>query len=99
MTLEEQYGLEEVVRSTIQDHIVLETMKLEKLEKQDHQWVNQALPSIDKLDTIYPQMKILKDTVDAKAQFLGLDMNNILELSIQEKMATLYSITTLTIDI
>ena len=70
------------MRSTIQHQIVLETTKLEKLEKQDHQWVNQALSNIEKLDTICPQMKILKDIADEKAQFLGPDMNNIVELSI-----------------
>ena len=87
------------MKSTIQDHIVLETMKLEKLERQSHQWVNQALSSIDKMDAICPQMKILKDTVDEKSQFWGPNMNNIIELSIQEKMETLSSLTTLTIDI
>ena len=44
-------------------------------------------------------MKILTDTADEKAQFSRTDMNNILELSLQEKMTTLSSITTLTIDI
>ena len=39
------------------------------------------------------------DTADEKAQFLGPDMSNILDISIQEKMSTLSSITTLTIDI
>ena len=28
--------------------------QLQKLEKQAHQWVQQALPSLDKLDTIFP---------------------------------------------
>ena len=71
------------MRRTIQDHIVLETMKLEKLEKQAHQWVNQALPSIDKLDTICPQMQRMMNTTDEKYQFLGPDLNNILDISIQ----------------
>ena len=39
-TLENLKGLDEAMNSTIQDHIVLETTKLEKLEKQAHQWVN-----------------------------------------------------------
>ena len=55
-TLENQQGLDEAMRSTIQEKIVLETTQLEKLDKQAHQWVNQALPSIDKMDTICPQM-------------------------------------------
>ena len=87
------------MRSTIQDQIVLETTKLQKLEKQAHQWVQQALPSLDKLDTICPQMKRLLDTAKEKAQFMGPDMESITDLSIQEKMSTLSSITTLTIDI
>ena len=87
------------MRSTIQEQIVLETMKLEKLEKQAHQWVNQALSSIDKLDTMCPQMKILMDTAYEKAHFLGPDMNNIIYISIQEKISTLSSIATLTLDI
>ena len=77
----------------------MEIKKLENLEKQAHQWVNQALSNIDKLDTICPQMKILMETADEKSQFLGTDMNNIVEISIWEKMATLSSVTTLTIDI
>ena len=44
-------------------------------------------------------MKILMDTADEKSQFLGPDISNILDISIQEKMSTLSSITTLTIDI
>ena len=87
------------MRSTIQDHIVLETTKLQKLEKQAHQWVQQALPSLDKLDTIFPQMKRLFDTAEEKAQFMGPDIESITDLSIQEKMLILSSITTLTIDI
>ena len=53
-TRENQQGLEEAMRSTVQNHIVLETTNLEKLEKQAHQWVNQEIPSVDKLDTICP---------------------------------------------
>ena len=44
-------------------------------------------------------MKRLLDTVEEKAQFLGRDMDNIIDLSIQENISTLSSITTLTIDI
>ena len=39
-TLENQSDLDKEMRSTIQHQIVLETTKLEKLEKQAHQWVN-----------------------------------------------------------
>ena len=77
----------------------METAKLQKLEKQAHQWVQQALPSLDKLDTICPRMKRLLDTAEEKAQFIGPDMESITDFSIQEKMSTLSSITTLTIDI
>ena len=44
-------------------------------------------------------MKLLIDTANEKAQFLGPNMINIVELSIQEKLSTLSCITTLTIDI
>ena len=85
--------------STIQDQILLETTNLEKLEKQAHQWVNQALPSIEKIDTICPQMKRLMDTADKKSHFFGPNMNNIANISIQEKISTLSNITALTIDV
>ena len=52
--LEKRRGINETMRSTIRYHIVLETTKLQKLEKQAHQWVQQALPSLDKLDTTFP---------------------------------------------
>ena len=52
--LEKRRGIEETMRSTIQEQIVLETTKLQKLERQAHQWVQQALPSLNKLDTIFP---------------------------------------------
>ena len=87
------------MRSKIQDQIVLEIAKSHKLEKQAHQWVQQALPILDKLDTICPQMKRLLDTAKEKAQFMGPDMESITDLSIQEKMSTPSNITTLTIDI
>ena len=54
--------MEEALRSIVEDQIMLETGKLQKLERQAHQWVQQALPSLDKLDAIYPQMKILLET-------------------------------------
>ena len=44
-------------------------------------------------------MKRLLDTTEEKDQFLGPDMINITDLSIQEKMSTLSSIATLTINI
>ena len=59
------------MRSTIQNQIVLETAKLEKLEKQAHQWDNQEIPSVNKLDTICPHMKILMDTADEKPPIFG----------------------------
>ena len=87
------------MRNTVQDQIVLETTKHEKFEKQAHQWMNQALPSLDTLGKIFPQMKILLDKTKEKTQLLGIDMINIIELPIQEKMSILSSVATLTIDI
>ena len=44
-------------------------------------------------------MRRLLDTANEKAQSLGPDLENITDCSIQEKMSTLSSLTTLTIDI
>ena len=44
-------------------------------------------------------MKRLLEGAEEKDQFLGPDMESIADLSIQEKMLTLSSITTFTIDI
>ena len=44
-------------------------------------------------------MKQLIETTEEKDQFMGPDMERIAELSIQEKMLILSSLTTLTIDI
>ena len=78
---------------------MLETTKLDKLEKQAHQWLTQANPSLDTLNDIRPHMKILLNIVEEKAQFLGPNMNNIVDLSIQEKMSNFSSVATMTIDI
>ena len=61
--------------------------------------MQQAILSLDKLDIIFPQMKILFETAEEKDQFMGLEMERIADLSIQEKMSTLSILTTLTIDI
>ena len=87
------------MRSIGQNQIVLETAKLKKLEKQAHHWMNQELPNHNTLDKICLRMKILLDTAEEKTQILGIDMINITDLPIQEKMSILSSITTLIIDI
>ena len=61
--------------------------------------MNQELPSLDTLDKICLRMKILLNMEEEKTQLLGIDMINITDLPIQEKMSILSSITTLTIDI
>ena len=50
----------------IQYRLVLEREKLEKLEKQEHQWISQARPSLVNLDKIRPHMKILLGTIEEK---------------------------------
>ena len=47
---------------TIEEQIVLETTKLQKLEREAHQWVQQALPNLEKFEIICPQMKRLVET-------------------------------------
>ena len=46
--LEKRKSIEEALRNTI------ETAKLQKLERQAHQWGKQAIPSLEKLDIICP---------------------------------------------
>ena len=97
--LEKIKSMEEALRSAIKDQIMLETTKLRRLERQAHQWVQQEIPSLDKLDINCPQTKRLFETAEEKEQFMGPKMERIADLSIQEKMSTLSSLTTLTIDI
>ena len=78
---------------------MLETTKLQKLEREAHQWVQQALPNLEKVDIIYPHMKRLIKTAEEKDQFMGPEMERIAEVSISEKMLILSRLTTLTIDI
>ena len=78
---------------------MLETAKLQKLEKEAHQWVHQAIPNLEKVDIIYPQMKRLIETAEEKDRFMGPDMERIAEISMPEKMSILSNLTTLTIDI
>ena len=78
---------------------MFETAKLQKLEREAHQWVQQAIPNLEKVKIIYPQMKRLIETTEEKDQFMGPDMERIAEVSISEKMSILSSLTTLTINI
>ena len=61
--------------------------------------MQQAIPNLEKVDIVYPQMKWLIETAEEKDQFMGLDMERIAEISISKKMLILSSLTTLTIDI
>ena len=77
----------------------METNKLQKLEREAHQWVQQSLPNLEKVDNIFPQMKRLLDTAEEQNQLLGPNMENIAEIPMAEKMLVLSSLTTLMIDI
>ena len=61
--------------------------------------MQQALPNLEKLNIIYPQMKWLIETTEEKDQFMGPGMERIAEVSISENMSILSGLTTLTIDI
>ena len=78
---------------------MLETTKLQKLEREAHQWVQQAIPNLEKVDIICQQMKRLLETAKEKDQLMGPDMEKIAEVSIPEKISILSCLTTLTIDI
>ena len=64
--MESRNTTEEALRMTIEEQIVLETAKLQKLEREAHQWVQQALPNLEKFDIIYPYMKRLIKTAEEK---------------------------------
>ena len=81
-TLERRKSTKEALRNTIQDQIVLEKTKLQRLERKAHQWVQQVLPSLEKLETICPQMKRLLEAADEKDHFLGPNMERIANLAI-----------------
>ena len=87
------------MRQTIEEQIVMENNKLQKLEREAHQWVQQALPNLEKVNIICPQMKRLINAAEEKNQLLGPNMENITEMPMSEKMSILSSLTTLTIDI
>ena len=55
--MESKKTIEEALRTIIEEHIVLETTKLQILEREAHQWVQQAIPNLGKVDIICPQMK------------------------------------------
>ena len=78
---------------------MLETTKLQKLEREAHQWVQQALPNLEKFDIIYPQMKWLIETAEVQDQLIGPNMEKIAEVFIAEKISIFSSLNTLTIDI
>ena len=42
----------EAMTQTIDDQLVLEINKIEKLEKQEHQWINQSQVSLSNIDKI-----------------------------------------------
>ena len=69
------------------------------MEREAHQWVQQDLPNLEKVDIICPQMKRLINAVEEQNQLLGPNMENIAEMPMFAKMLILSSITTLTIDI
>ena len=87
------------MRQTIEEQIVMETTKLQKLEREAHQWVQKALQNIEKVDNIYLQMKRLLDAAEEQNQLLGPNMEHIAEKPMAEKMSILSSLTTLMIEI
>ena len=53
-TLEKRKTTDTTLRSTIEDQIVLETTKLQKLDWEANQWVHQDIPNLEKFDIICP---------------------------------------------
>ena len=61
--------------------------------------MHQAIPNLEKVDIIFLQMKWLVETAEEKDQFMGPNMERIVEVSISEKMSILSILAILTIDI
>ena len=97
--MESRKTTDAALRPMIEEQIVLENTKLQKLEREAHQWVQQDIPNLDKVDIIFPQMKRLIDTTKEQNQFLGPNMEKITKVPISKKMSVLSRLTTLTIDI
>ena len=87
------------MRQTIDEQIVMETSKLQKLEREVHQWVQQSLPNLEKVDNICPQMQRILNAAEEQNQMLGPNMENIAEMPMAGKMSVLSNLTTLTIHI
>ena len=79
-SLQNHQSSTEAMAQTIHDQLVLEMTKLEKLEKQEHQWISQARPSLISLDKIRPHLQKLLAAAEEKKQILGTDMINILSI-------------------
>ena len=52
--MEGRKSTEAELQQTIEEQIVMETNKLQKLEREAHQWVQQALPNLEKFNIIFP---------------------------------------------
>ena len=97
--MESRKTTEAALRPTIEEQIVLETTKLQKLEREAHQWVQQALPNLEKVTIFCPQMKRLIETAEEQNQLMGPNLERIAKVPISEKMPIVSNLTTLTIDI
>ena len=73
------------LRQTIAEQIMLETNKLQQLERAAHQWVQQALPNLEKVDVICPQMKQLIDAAEEQNQALGPNMEKMQKSPFQKR--------------
>ena len=99
-TLQQQgHTTNEEFTQTLDDHIIMETIKLGKLEKQEYQWISQARVSLSKFENTRSHIQQLLSSSDDKTRLLGQDIINIQDQAMYDKMESLYSITTLTIDI
>ena len=79
--MESRKTTEEALRTTIEEQIVLEIAKLHRVERESHKLVQQAIPNLEKVDIICPQMKQIIDTAEEKDQFMGPNMERIAEVS------------------
>ena len=92
------FASEEMVQ-TIDNQLILENHKLEKLEQKENQWISRDQTSLSSINKIRPRLQRLLSTTKERTQLLGIDMINILDLYMHKNMENLSSLTILTIDI
>lgn len=91
--------VDDTMSRTIEDQILIENSKLEKLEKSEEQWLSQAWNNLFKVEQLQPHLQTLLTAANKKIELFGPDLIHLQGKTTEEKMTELSSLTTLTINI